>query len=181
MKNYLFFKKTMLLAFCFTLISVLASCDKNKPKELPPITETGANTFGCYLDGQVFTPKGNLATPGLESTFYSSNNGLWIAAINKTDFGSTIVIYVRIGDGLDSPGVYQNIYGTSSPDYIDYGLAEGNYYIDSMTTHFVEITKLDLEQNLVSGRFEFSVVNPVSNDTIRITDGRFDIGDIFIE
>ncbi len=57
MKNLLF----LLLTF-FTL----SCCNKDDDKpiaeidKLPPVTQTGANTFGCLLDGQAFLPSGGI-------------------------------------------------------------------------------------------------------------------------
>ena len=49
-----FFLKTIL--FLFTI--AFYNCENNDPQEqLPPITQTGANTFGAIVDGQVFIPK----------------------------------------------------------------------------------------------------------------------------
>ncbi|MEO7444893.1 MAG: hypothetical protein ABIU55_05295 [Ferruginibacter sp.] len=47
---------TLTLFNCF----VFASCKKDKTNEdqLPPPTQTGANTFGCKINGKVFVPKG---------------------------------------------------------------------------------------------------------------------------
>ena len=38
----------------------LSQCTKDDPEAgLPSATQTGANTFGCLVNGQVWTPKGN--------------------------------------------------------------------------------------------------------------------------
>ena len=52
MKNILII--TMLMLLC------AASCKKDNKNEdqLPPATQTGANTFGCLVNGKVFVPKG---------------------------------------------------------------------------------------------------------------------------
>ncbi|MGD5408184.1 hypothetical protein QUS89_23100, partial [Xanthomonas citri pv. citri] len=46
-----------------------SSCRKNKPAnavdQLPPETQTGANTFGCLIDGKVFVPRDGNGKPGL--------------------------------------------------------------------------------------------------------------------
>ena len=49
-------KKTLLLLF----IMMLAGCstDSNSPEDgLPPETKTGANTFGCLIDGKILLPR----------------------------------------------------------------------------------------------------------------------------
>ena len=44
----------MLIVLC------AASCKKDKQNQdqLPPATQTGANTFACLINGKVFIPKG---------------------------------------------------------------------------------------------------------------------------
>ena len=47
-------KATLLILLTFTLINCTKSDDQD---QLPPATQTGANTFGLIYDGVVFTPK----------------------------------------------------------------------------------------------------------------------------
>ena len=49
-------KQTLIIAII--VISFIAgSCNKeDETEQLPPITQTGANTFGFVFDGVVFTP-----------------------------------------------------------------------------------------------------------------------------
>lgn len=51
--------KTILI-LCTAFLFTACACTKNsKPilnEPLPPATQTGANTFGCTLNGQVFVP-----------------------------------------------------------------------------------------------------------------------------
>ncbi|TXT34444.1 MAG: hypothetical protein FD136_331 [Chitinophagaceae bacterium] len=55
-------KSFLIIAVSFVLLS--SSCRKNKPvnpiDQLPPETQTGANTFGCLVDGGVFKPGGTV-------------------------------------------------------------------------------------------------------------------------
>jgi hypothetical protein len=54
--------KTTILLFALTL----SNCENNDPQDqLPPITQTGANTFGAIVDGRTFRPKTSYTfTPG---------------------------------------------------------------------------------------------------------------------
>ena len=47
-------KTAVLLFLTFTLINCTKSDDQD---QLPPATQTGANTFGCLINGKVFIPK----------------------------------------------------------------------------------------------------------------------------
>ncbi|MCW3074373.1 MAG: hypothetical protein JWP69_1442 [Flaviaesturariibacter sp.] len=42
-----------------SLMLTSVSCKKDKDNDkLPPITQNGANTFGCLVNGKVWLPKG---------------------------------------------------------------------------------------------------------------------------
>ena len=75
---------------------LLSSCKKDNFREdtLPPVTQIGANTFGCLVNGKVFVPKGYtnpkpnfrvIVDPGANSNFdirtYSYQNNV------ETDVG----------------------------------------------------------------------------------------------
>jgi hypothetical protein len=61
-----FFLKTIL--FLFTI--AFYNCEKNDPQEqLPPITQTGTNTFGAIVDGRAFTPADSFSTTPGNNTF----------------------------------------------------------------------------------------------------------------
>jgi hypothetical protein len=54
--------KPFLLSFLVSLL-IVSGCRKHKTgnpiDQLPPETQTGANTFGCLVNGQVFKPGGH--------------------------------------------------------------------------------------------------------------------------
>lgn len=55
-------KPQSLLIYFLTVTVLTASMCKKKPvdpiDQLPPETQTGANTFGCLVNGEVFKPGG---------------------------------------------------------------------------------------------------------------------------
>lgn len=66
-------KKLILL---LTIILTLFSCNKDDNKsqnpidQLPPATQTGANTAGCLVNGEAFLPKGTSLGGPVLSCFY---------------------------------------------------------------------------------------------------------------
>jgi hypothetical protein len=61
-----FFFKTAFLLFAITL----SNCENNDPEEqLPPITQTGTNTFGAIVDNRIFTPADSFSTTPGNNTF----------------------------------------------------------------------------------------------------------------
>jgi hypothetical protein len=68
------------LAIGFTLSGMQCEKDQNIPEidKLPPATQTGANTFGCMVDGKAFMPRksGWFGGPVLQCSYqYTVNNG----------------------------------------------------------------------------------------------------------
>jgi hypothetical protein len=179
-------KKAIFTFLAFTLL-LSFSCEKNNifnpkpPDELPPATMTGANTFGCLVNGEVWRP-------------YIEGANIWESALNvKHDRGwvdcdqlfigatrqlfgddslyQTIIINVwcpELGENKITPakGAFHDFYINSPCSY--------RYRVDTLSPYIINITKLDTANNIASGTFEFTAINNECPDTIRITQGRFD-------
>ncbi|MFZ1262245.1 MAG: hypothetical protein WAT34_01960, partial [Chitinophagaceae bacterium] len=77
-------KKILLISLAAVL---LASCNKNVT-ELPPATQTGANTFGAMVNGAFWVPKGFGSFPAndiLQVRFLANMN----MYINANDFSKS--------------------------------------------------------------------------------------------
>nr|WP_315174346.1 hypothetical protein [uncultured Flavobacterium sp.] len=84
MKNLL-----LLILTVFTLIS----CDKDGQifagkDQLPPETQTGANTVGCLVNGKVFLPKKEGINPEV-NCFYQLVNGEYFFTMAFSDLRGT--------------------------------------------------------------------------------------------
>ena len=183
----------------FTLISLLflftfCSCKKQKPSnpidQLPPATDTGANTFGCLVNGEaviIHKPFGDFSPDfGCEYqliyhtvTGYSFN----VHALDEVD-GCHIK---GVAIGLDSIQLQEATYLLNTP-FVNYGrhglvnIANGcppspllMYATDSAVTGQVTITHFDQQKQIVSGTFYFDAVETTTGDTVHVTDGRFDM------
>ncbi|MBA3675300.1 MAG: hypothetical protein H0W75_10180 [Chitinophagaceae bacterium] len=65
------------LFFFFTFLTA-ASCKKpgsDNTDQLPPETTTGAMTFGCKVNGEVFIPLDGRGKPGLIAQYVNLGNG----------------------------------------------------------------------------------------------------------
>ena len=185
---------TTLATLLFTACSCLGFSDPED--ELPPITQTGANTFGCIIDGKVLIPKskgsGSLLGPSyrIESlTAWFLNNGdnnLTITAFNaKDEEASDIYIYIydleEVGNyalgksQLDESGnIYQLNYSHIAVLKPDSTKNKNFYYLSYDNSGSINISRYD--NDIISGTFSFRAVNENDlNDIIEITDGRFDI------
>ncbi len=70
--------KFILTAIAVISLFTFSQCKKNKNEEpqLPPETTTGANTFGCKVNGKVFVPKDGRGRPGLYVQYVNLGSGI---------------------------------------------------------------------------------------------------------
>ena len=169
-------KKLFLLLIAFAL---LLSCEDRDQDStvLPEATQTGANTGGALVDGNIWVAKIEQPdlNPGGNNTIYSYNN---------VEYRLEIVLR-----SVKNPSANQISFIISIPqditagNYQFFGLDENRavYYL-SPTSYFTEtgnpngnvtITKLDNVNKIVSGTFNF-VGKKSNGETVTITEGRFD-------
>lgn len=176
------------------------SCKKDVPEpntqtdiQLPAITTSGKNTFGCYINGDLFIPKGTINYRAIQYPRYYTDNGyLDIRVRNVKDFEDWLSIYI-FTDNIFGTGDYSinpNALNTPVPclerkiDTVISGyetFAIPPYFVDTTKTNLVKITRLDLEAGIVSGEFEFTATSEYFNDTIKVTQGRFDLNSLVIQ
>jgi hypothetical protein len=179
----------ILYILLFALISTFANCKKTKvePTELeklPPITQTGANTFGCLVDGVAWLPNGTKPQNGgpniqvyVDPTFQGGKFAITGHKYNipnsDISVGSSICTssgVFNFNNNLNGAGYYKTILG-SLPCRI--GSSDSGIY----KSGFLNISKYDLSTGIFSATFEFKLYNSQSlcGDTIRVTNGRFDV------
>lgn len=179
--NKLFASKHVVLFICLSII--LQSCFEIKPKpvSLPEATQTGENTFGCKVNGEIWVANGNSNYRSIESPSYKIETGRFgFAGFNTKDFEGRV--YVRVGcDNCSGVGVYSDFY--MYPHYFSGSIGDidqGGGYIDTTGSSFVEITRFDLENRIISGTFEYDLFNRENGQKIKITEGRFDLSDVYV-
>lgn len=170
------------LITALSLLLFLASC-KKEVSELPPATETGANTFGAKVDGQFWVPQGFGIMPTneiLDAHFIPERN----LYINARNFASSpneteFEIYIK---SVTAPGTYllnmeRSGISNSYAYFVKRNINPVNEWVTSpQYTGTVTITKIDSVSRFVSGTFQFSAIN-LYNDPqpLSVTDGRFDV------
>ena len=174
-------------SICIGLLLCLISfsgmkCEKDE-LGLPPITQTGANRVGFLLNGQPWTPKGHVGV--------SANLSI------NVDFGYNNGVFSIRAYRYDSITKKQEYFGIGMRDSLNYytppfSLALTNkglnrfYFSDDFCTMFssdtdaysagkLTISKLDKINKIIAGTFNATLYKPGCADTIRITDGRFDM------
>ena len=192
------FLKTALI---FTILN-LYSCSSNDSEEqgftptLPAITQTGANTFGCYIDGKLLTPRDG--APDL----YGPNKGMRTFALGtgpnytyneiyiddrKSENGGLLRIHLielhqngegtytinesNCQNGLDanvSININCRVYDATEQIY--------KWYCSIENAGTLTISRYDYDNGIISGTFSCTMQNKDnSNEQIEITQGRFDI------
>ena len=167
--------------FLLLLPLLLIQCkkdDANPIDQLPPITHEGKYAFGCLLNGQAWTPKGNDGTSNYvvyyDPTYRKGTLNISAYRYPSKDENDKQIIGIY-SDSLTAPGTYPlNIPYHQEALFQD---RKTNCYSQQSSTHYrsgtLVITRLDLSQGIISGTFEFTLAKP-GCDTIKVTAGRFD-------
>ncbi|MGQ0738421.1 MAG: hypothetical protein ACT4OJ_05115 [Bacteroidota bacterium] len=161
---------------------------KKKKDELPPETQTGANTFGCLVNGQVFLPGGAQLSGGSLQCNYQylgsrANGGHYFVLSGRNQTSGNPLRSVSLY--TDSLQLAENIKLTLKNRIK--GNASGRYfgpqtdiniatYVTNENLYIGElwIKKLDTLNQIVSGTFWFDAVNS-NNKKVEIRQGRFDV------
>ena len=164
----------------------LSQCKKKSDPapvdQLPPATQTGANTFGCLLNGQPWTPSGNNGTPNFVVTYDPNYMGgaLQIKSYRYSGAKNDVLQGIVLGAAqVNNVGGYiLSLKGGNGANYIDNGLPSPcNYYGEAPQLTYrkgtLTVTHLDQKTGIVSGTFAFTLYQP-GCDSVRVTNGRFD-------
>jgi hypothetical protein len=180
-------KKHIFVLLVPLLLLAIACCKTPEPvpePDLPPETQTGAGTIGCYINGKPWWPKPYFAV-GVDPYFEVLYGGF-----NPETFYLSALIPTSKGIGAGSLEINifplakkgdNKIWYDPRERYIfksyDTTMFEGNcgqFRLDTLRPRRLTITKLDTSGiDIISGTFEFTAYNPCG-DTLRFTKGRFD-------
>jgi hypothetical protein len=188
--------KSSLLLSLLLLLSNCSKDDDSFTPILPPITQTGANTFGCYVDGKLLTPRDGTGTfnypdygmsfiagPGpTDFTYneiaihdYKSGTGglldIHITDLHQNGEGAFLINESNCQDGIDANPTI-NI----RCRWWDESLQAYKWYCSIENTGNLIITRYDYTNSIVSGTFSCRGQNrDDATDIIEITEGRFDV------
>lgn len=183
MKHIILFLTTLLLVGC-------SSDDSNKNK-LPPITQTGQNTFGVTINGRVYIPRdptGFSVGPEGHAVIFTANfPDTWreiIVIDGASSVGFKMVIHFKdlvnqgVGNYILKQSDFKDNIDSSPIDHIyfkifDYSI--GNYVYYGSIENQGEIILSKRSDGILSGTFSGKFAKYGDpNDVIDITDGRFD-------
>jgi hypothetical protein len=189
----------MKTTFFALLLVILTSCSKQDDPippdplaKLPPITQVGANTFGCVINGQVFYPRDGTSTlfnpggRGFISWGSPGNDRIWneLEIRNSKDGKpcSRMIIHLQnlpqtqIGEYIWHPSNFKNSIDGLMQNYVfgqiyDTASNTWKYYGSYESSGKVTITRYN---NIVSGNFSGKLRLINSTEEIDIQNGRFD-------
>ena len=168
--------KHFFVIFLFAAL-LCSQCRKHASDQLPPATQTGAGTLGFTINGKVY--KANFpdafATYIHENFPYPYGNGYFLTV-------GTNVSAWGIGLLTDSLQVFEgntyllnNSISSKGKAYAAYISNNKTYYTQPYLSGELSITKLDIFNKIISGTFWLDAIDTLSNATVQIRDGRFDL------
>lgn len=177
--------------YCLALLILMtATCCQRKTDDptpqapqpvLPAITQVGANTMGCAVNGQPWLPTFT-AAPGQGVTVRAGGGQLLLLGYQDGSAGPTS-IRVELSYGFHGVGTYSLFYAEGTDNQVVYTKEREQkaYFADSLGCNELIISCFDSLQGILAGRFCFRGVAHALRgatsppDTVLITDGRFDL------
>ncbi len=168
-----------------------------KPDTLPPMTTTGANTFGCKVNGKIWVAKADWRSylnPAFQlfDAFINEKNtppGGFLQAnrqvyLGDKDWDAQLFQFgLRASEGTYPSRPLGTVGNAFSVYYRNENTLKWYYATDNKidSTNQLVITKYDPDNNILSGTFHFKLFRGEKDkitdrkDSLVITDGRFDI------
>jgi hypothetical protein len=146
---------------------------------LPAETQTGAGTFGCLVNGKAMSVKSSFLAIGDWTGAITSLRIVGQTSVPQPDYAIQILLNGKLLNGQVFSLIphRQNFAGTINEFSVDATtkqytcIYQGNY----IKTGQVTLTKFDGPNRIASGRFAFTLYEPGGCDTLKVTNGRFDV------
>jgi hypothetical protein len=166
--------KNMIIVLSSLLL--FAAC-KKEVSDLPAATQTGAQTFGAKVNGNLWVPTGLgvIGKPKLEA-LYSIDHSVYIRARNlaSSPKESEFEIYLK---NVTKAGIYP--LNSNSGNYAYYVerklMPTGEWKTNNEYSGQVVVTFTDTATGIVSGTFEFQGASLYNEAPVSVTEGRFDV------
>ncbi|MBC7447929.1 MAG: hypothetical protein H7330_07700 [Hymenobacteraceae bacterium] len=151
------------------LLLVLGGCKKDDPKpidRLPAATTEGKNTWGCLVNGEAWMSSG---ATNMRADWTVPNGRYCVMSFTRQS------VWLGIQDRFTA-GTYP-LAPVDSASYAKVFTPSKNYDFDRLINGHLTLSRLDRQAGVMAGTFEFVMVGG-PGDTLRVTDGRFDIGNM---
>lgn len=193
MKNLFFILMAFLLTGC-------RDSSEDDAAKLPPETQTGANTFGCLVNGRLFYPR--------DGTFdiMGNNKAVRYAGSASSTYQYDEIYVANFKDGKPINEIYFHIHDLPTKGVGEYVWKESNFNkgIDGLMQNYLYVRAFDYTTNtwkwytsyensgktvitkyggqpIVSGTFSGKLKTADGKEEIEITNGRFDINTATID
>ncbi len=183
-------RSIQLFVIAISILSLSMQCEKQYPPgtpeidKLPPATQTGANTFGCLIDGKAFTPKGTWGSDGLQVYYqyvdnaYHFNIGVTRKELNaplrdllirshNIELQETTYQLVE----MDAPGNFGSEYCIYNPNKDGF---DDIYRTTPIVKGEITFIRFDVINQIASGTFWFDAIND-KGEKVEVREGRFDV------
>ena len=166
------------------LVTILFISCKKEVDELPPVTQTGAHTFGAKVNGAFWVPQGFGPFPAndiLEVLLIGDDAR--ISARNFSSSPNETEFYIHLKN-VTVPGTYQLNTNVSHPSsdasyayYVKRTMTPTDEWITTAAeTGEVVVTRIDKANLIISGTFRFTGKTIYgSAPNLSVTEGRFDL------
>lgn len=175
MKNLLLTIVALVLISC---ARIFYDNESSQRDPLPAVTQTGANTAGCYIGRKLLIPKDEIKIFGGQTIYGLTARYLdGKYQFNIRNNNNVLFIYmIDISNGVGNYQINQSN-GVGSPlGNHAYLKTNNKLYLSSNSSGSVTITKFD--KPIVSGLFSATLYNKDNpSERIQIKDGRFDINE----
>ena len=166
--------KGLILLFICSIFCFVACND-----DLPEPTQNGANTFGCLINGEPWTPEvDGWNETAIDALFYWDNNGSASLSITATrEINSSDKQFTQVDFFSENFEIGLAMPASKNTDYHN-GLNEGNcrwIEIDTSLHSEIIVTHVDKDNQTISGTFSYTCREDECDKTIEITEGRFDV------
>ena len=143
---------------------------------LVPITQTGAGTFGCLVNGELWIPEVDGASDVAADALLDNDRTLVELTLRKEPLSDSRDQNMVIGCRFEETGLDKGL--TSYSFFLDRGKENSCRIIelDTNQTNYLIVDLLDDNTKVISGTFQCVFKEPDCPDTkIEITEGRFDL------
>jgi len=164
-----------LFLFFFLYLITLGSCGKAIPDE----TMDGRGTFYCKVNGEDYFPDcTGFACQDVGANYFSFDDAISIGT-QRNDKVSFMNILIYIYNIQSDPSIIDIDSLEPSLDNTQIFQHCGSTYLENEEAFSLEITKIDLDERIISGTFSGVFKRFEENhqcpDTIYLTDGIFDL------
>ena len=168
--------------YIFILLFLILGCSSDDDSCvgidcLPEATQTGAGTFGCLVNGEPFVDNS-----GDFNCFYQLVDGEYNFSISAGAVVNSFPRALRLSTNAiemvenSTYDLVEKGQGNAHAAVIFYfeGFQANENTTDESNRGLLHLTKLDFQNNIISGSFHFQVKDTLNNKIYEFTEGHFD-------